>query len=69
MRLTSAIVATWLRHATSDTRLVAEYLGHVDLSTVSHYAHVATEETHVAVQSLSNDVYAKFPPGAGLHGG
>ena len=26
--------ATWLRQATGDTRLVAEYLGHADLSTV-----------------------------------
>ena len=36
--------ATWLRQATGDTRLVAEYLGHSDLSTVSRYAHVAAEE-------------------------
>jgi integrase len=61
--------ATWLRQATGDTRLVAEYLGHADLSTVSRYAHVATEEMHVAVQSLSNGVYAKFPPGLDFHGG
>jgi len=32
--------ATWLRQETADARLVAEYLGHVDLSTVSRYAHV-----------------------------
>ncbi len=32
--------ATWLRQATGDARLVAEYLGHADLSTVSRYAHV-----------------------------
>jgi site-specific recombinase XerD len=51
--------ATWLRHATGDTRLVAEYLGHADLSTVSRYAHVAAEEMHVAVQSLSNSVYGE----------
>lgn len=60
--------ATWLRQATGDTRLVAEYLGHADLSTVSRYAHVAAEEMHVAVQSLSNSVYGKPPPGAGASG-
>lgn len=49
--------ATWLRQATGDTRLVAEYLGHADLSTVSRYAHVAEEEMHLAVQSLSDSVY------------
>ncbi len=30
--------AAWLRQATGDARLVAEYLGHADLSTVSRYA-------------------------------
>ena len=43
--------ATWLRQATGDTRLVAEYLGHADLSTVTRYAHVASEELHAAAQS------------------
>src|SRR5439155_18438104 len=33
--------ATWLRQELGDARLVAEYLGHADLSTVSRYAHVA----------------------------
>jgi len=47
--------ATWLRQATGDTRLVAEYLGHADLSTVSRYAHVASEEMHAAVQSLADN--------------
>jgi site-specific recombinase XerD len=47
--------ATWLRQATGDTRLVAEYLGHADLSTVSRYAHVASEEMHVAVQALADE--------------
>jgi integrase/recombinase XerC len=46
--------ATWLRQATGDTRLVAEYLGHADLSTVSRYAHVATGEMHLAVQTLAD---------------
>ncbi len=46
--------ATWLRQATGDTRLVAEYLGHSDLSTVSRYAHVANEELHTAAQALAD---------------
>jgi site-specific recombinase XerD len=46
--------ATWLRQATGDTRLVAEYLGHADLSTVSRYAHVASREMHTAVQALAD---------------
>jgi len=46
--------ATWLRQATGDTRLVAEYLGHSDLSTVSRYAHVASEELHTAAQALAD---------------
>ncbi len=47
--------ATWLRQATGDTRLVAEYLGHADLSTVSRYAHVAEEELHLAASVLAQD--------------
>jgi site-specific recombinase XerD len=47
--------ATWLRQATGDTRLVAEYLGHADLSTVSRYAHVAEEELHLAARVLAED--------------
>jgi site-specific recombinase XerD len=47
--------ATWLRQATGDTRLVAEYLGHADLSTVARYAHVAEEELHAAVRVLAED--------------
>jgi integrase/recombinase XerC len=47
--------ATWLRQATGDTRLVAEYLGHADLSTVSRYAHVASHEMHAAVQALADE--------------
>jgi integrase len=46
--------ATWLRQATGDARLVAEYLGHSDLSTVSRYTHVASEELHAATQALAD---------------
>ena len=45
--------ATWLRHATGDTRLVAEYLGHADLSTVHRYAHVAGEELDAAAARIA----------------
>lgn len=44
--------ATWLRQTTGDARLVAEYLGHADLSTVSRYAHVAPAELHDAAAAL-----------------
>jgi site-specific recombinase XerD len=44
--------ATWLRQETGDTRLVAEYLGHADLSTVSRYAHVAEREIYEATAAL-----------------
>ena len=47
--------ATWLRQATGDTRLVAEYLGHADLSTVARYAHVAEDELHAAARVLAED--------------
>lgn len=45
--------ATWLRQATGDTRLVAEYLGHADLSTVHRYAHVASEELDAAAAAIA----------------
>ena len=45
--------ATWLRQDTGDARLVAEYLGHADLSTVSRYAHVAERELHRAADALA----------------
>jgi len=45
--------ATWLRQQTGDARLVAAYLGHADLSTVSRYAHVADEELHQAAAALA----------------
>ena len=44
--------ASWVRQATGDARLVAEYLGHADLTTVSRYAHVAEDELHEATATL-----------------
>jgi integrase/recombinase XerC len=44
--------ATWLRQERGDTRLVAEYLGHSDLSTVARYAHVDREELFAAASRL-----------------
>lgn len=44
--------ATWLRQELGETRLVAEYLGHADLSTVARYAHVAREELFAAAGHL-----------------
>lgn len=54
--------ATWLRQETGDARLVAAYLGHADLSTVSRYAHVADEELHEAAAAIatSADLEAAF---------
>jgi Phage integrase family len=54
--------ATWLRQTTGDTRLVAEYLGHSDLSTVSRYAHVTPKEMHIAVQALADQAQLPAPP-------
>jgi site-specific recombinase XerD len=45
--------ATWLRQETGDARLVAAYLGHADLLTVSRYAHVAEEELHEAAAAVA----------------
>ena len=45
--------ATWLRQQTGDARLVAAYLGHADLSTVSRYAHVAPDELHSAAAVIA----------------
>jgi integrase/recombinase XerC len=47
--------STWLRQATGDARLVAEYLGHADLSTVSRYAHVAHDELHDAAATIATN--------------
>ena len=44
--------ATWLRQELGDARLVAEYLGHADLSTVSRYAHVDRDELFTAAGRL-----------------
>lgn len=45
--------ATWLRQETGDARLVAEYLGHADLTTVSRYAHVAAEELREGAEAIA----------------
>jgi integrase len=45
--------ASWLRQATGDARLVAEYLGHADLSTVHRYAHVAAPELDAAASAIA----------------
>jgi site-specific recombinase XerD len=42
-----------VRQQTGDARLVAAYLGHADLSTVSRYAHVAEDELHDAAAALA----------------
>jgi integrase len=41
--------------------LVAEYLGHADLSTVSRYAHVAADELHAAAKALAEQAGAGAP--------
>jgi integrase/recombinase XerC len=56
--------ASWLRQATGDARLVAEYLGHADLTTVSRYAHVADEELHEAAAKLGERVVVPADPQA-----
>jgi site-specific recombinase XerD len=53
--------ATWLRQQTGDARLVAAYLGHADLSTVSRYAHVATDELHAAANVISDKAGLTVP--------
>jgi integrase len=58
--------ASWLRHATGDARLVAEYLGHADLTTVSRYAHVAGDELHEAAATLEATAgVRRHPPASG----
>lgn len=51
--------ATWLRQQTGDARLVAAYLGHSDLSTVSRYAHVAPDELHEAAAAIARQACSK----------
>jgi site-specific recombinase XerD len=62
--------ATWLRQQSGDARLVAAYLGHADLSTVSRYAHVAPEELHEAAAALATraglEGLSRPEPGASL---
>jgi site-specific recombinase XerD len=53
--------ATWLREATGDTRLVAEYLGHADLSTVTRHTHVAAAELHDATAILADVASSQRP--------
>jgi integrase/recombinase XerC len=54
--------ATWLRQELGDTRLVAEYLGHADLSTVARYAHVDREELFEAADRLEELAAPKGEP-------
>src|SRR5437763_4360799 len=51
--------ATWLRQELGDARLVAEYLGHADLSTVSRYAHIASDELHEASAMLGEQLASR----------
>jgi integrase/recombinase XerC len=53
--------ATWLRQELGDTRLVAEYLGHADLSTVVRYAHVDRKELFEAAGRLEEIAVAGEP--------
>jgi integrase/recombinase XerD len=61
--------AMWLRQATGDTRLVAGYLGHADLSTVARYARVASEELHAAARALADGSSAHGVPAAAAPNG
>jgi integrase/recombinase XerC len=56
--------ATWLRQELGDTRLVAEYLGHADLSTVARYAHVDRKELFEAAGRLEKLAVAADEPHA-----
>lgn len=60
--------ATWLRQATGDARLVAEYLGHADLSTVSRYAHVADDELRQAAEAIAARAATPAPEARALTG-
>jgi Phage integrase family len=55
--------ATWLRQERGDTRLVAEYLGHADLSTVARYAHVDRDELFDAAGRLEQLAHPDDPAG------
>lgn len=54
--------ATWLRQELGDTRLVAEYLGHADLSTVARYAHVDRDELFDAAAGWSSSPLLRNNP-------
>ena len=54
--------ATWLRQDAGDTRLVAEYLGHADLSTVTRYAHVDRDELFAAASRLEQIATPRSKP-------
>lgn len=54
--------ATWLRQELGDTRLVAEYLGHADLSTVARYAHVDRAELFAAACRLEQLAVSRPEP-------
>ena len=54
--------ATWLRQDAGDTRLVAEYLGHTDLSTVSRHAHVERDELFAAASRLEQIATPRWKP-------
>jgi integrase len=56
--------ATWLRQEVGDTRLVAEYLGHADLSTVARYAHVDRDELFAAAGRLEQLATPREEPSA-----
>ena len=56
--------ATWLRQELGDTRLVAEYLGHADLSTVARYAHVDRDELFDAAGRLEQLAAPREEPAA-----
>src|SRR5215218_6818464 len=56
--------ATWLRQELGDTRLVAEYLGHADLSTVARYAHVDRDELFDAAGRLEQLATPRDEPAA-----
>jgi hypothetical protein len=54
--------ATWLRQELGDTRLVAEYLGHADFSTVARYAHVERSELFAAAGRLEQLAISRPEP-------
>jgi Phage integrase family len=53
-QLAAALERRRSQHCASVSDPVFEYLGHSDLSTVSRYAHVASEELYVAAQALAD---------------